>query len=115
VDHLTDRRQNRRYDLRLPLHYRFTEKGSIPRTGSGTTCDMSTNGLSFRTRKPLPVGTHIELIVDWPPRYGDLYPIDLVMTGFIVRSTGGRTGVRSSSRKCRVNAESAAVTYQATA
>lgn len=114
VEHLTDRRNNRRYELRLPLHYRFTEKGSMPRTGMGTTCDMSTNGLSFRTRKPLPVGTHIEIVVDWPPRYGDLYPIDLVMTGFIVRSTGGRTGVRVSSRKFRVNAE-ASISYQATA
>jgi hypothetical protein len=114
VDQLTDRRNNRRYDLRLPLHYRFAEKGSMPRTGSGTTCDMSTNGLSFRSRKALPVGTHIEMIVDWPPRYGDLYPIDLVMTGFIVRSTGGKTAVRVSSRKFRVNA-AAAITYQATA
>ena len=114
VDNLTDRRDNRRYELHLPVHYRFAEKGAMARSGSGTTCDMSTNGLSFRTRKPLPVGTHIEMTVDWPPRYGDLYPIDLVMTGFIVRSAGGKTAVRVSSRKFRVNAEPAA-TYQATA
>ena len=52
--------------------------------------------------------------MDWPPRYGDIYPIDLVMTGFIVRSVGGRTAVRVASRKFRVNAE-AAVAYRATA
>jgi hypothetical protein len=113
VEQLSDRRCNRRYDLRLPLHFRYAEKGAMPRSGSGTTCDLSTSGLSFRTRKPLPVGTHIEMTVDWPPRYGDLYPIDLVMTGFIVRSTAGKTAVRVSSRKFRVN--TAAITYQATA
>jgi len=113
VDHLADRRDNRRYEIRLPLHYRVSEKGAPPRSGSGTTCELSTRGLSFRCRRALPVGTHIEMTVDWPPRYGDIYPIDLVMTGFIVRSMGGRTAVRVSSRKFRVNA--AEVSYQATA
>ncbi|HEY2016781.1 MAG TPA: hypothetical protein VGH38_24925 [Bryobacteraceae bacterium] len=75
---------------------------------------MSTNGLSFRSRKPLPVGTHIEMVVDWPPRFGDIYPIDLVMTGFIVRSAAGTTAVRVASKKFRVN-QAAEVTYQATA
>ena len=114
MENLADRRENRRYEIRLPLHYRVSQKGSMPRCGSGTTCDLSTGGLSFRCRRTLPVGTHIEMTVDWPPRFGDIYPIDLVMTGFIVRSTGGRIGVRVSSRRFRVNA-AAAVKYQATA
>ena len=114
MEHLSDRRDNRRYEIRLPLHYSVSQKGAMPRSGSGTTCDLSTGGLSFRCRRALPVGTHIEMSVEWPPRFGDIYPIDLVMTGFIVRSTGGRTAVRVSSRKFRVSAE-AAVAYQATA
>ena len=114
VEKLADRRDNRRYEIRLPLHYCVSQKGAMPRSGSGTTCDLSTGGLSFRCRRTLPVGTHIEMSVEWPPRFGDIYPIDLVMTGFIVRSTGGRTAVRVASRKFRVSAE-AAVTYQATA
>jgi len=113
VENLADRRDNRRYEIRLPLHYRVSQKGAAPRSGSGTTCDLSTTGLSFRCRRALPVGTHIEMTVEWPPRYGDIYPIDLVITGFIVRSTGGKTGVRVSSRKFRVNA--ASVPYRATA
>jgi hypothetical protein len=113
VENLADRRDNRRYQIRLPLQYRVSQKGAAPRSGSGTTCDLSTTGLSFRCRRALPVGTHIEMTVEWPPRYGDIYPIDLVITGFIVRSTGGKTGVRVSSRKFRVNA--ASVPYRATA
>lgn len=109
-----DRRGNRRYELRLPIHYRVAEKGTMPRTGSGNTCELSTTGLSFRSRKPLPVGAHIELVVEWPSKYGDIYPIDLQITGFIVRSQGGRIGVRVTSRKFRVDS-AAAQPYRATA
>ena len=61
MENLTDRRENRRYEIRLPLHYRVSEKGAPPRSGSGNTCDLSTGGLSFRCRRALPVGTHIEM------------------------------------------------------
>lgn len=67
------------------------------------TREMSTSGLSFRTRKPLPVGSHIEMIVDWPAKYADTQPIDLQLTGFIVRSDGLRTAVRVTSRRFRIN------------
>jgi hypothetical protein len=111
----SDRRESRRYELHLPIHYHFSDKSGTSRSGSATTCDLSTTGLSFRTRKPLPVGIHIELVVDWPTRYGDIYPIDLLMTGFVVRSTSGRTGVRVASRRFRVASEQPAAVYQATA
>jgi hypothetical protein len=98
----TERRAHRRYEVRLSVHYRVSQRGVMARTGTGTTCEMSTSGLSFRTRKPLPVGAHVELIIDWPAKHGDVYPIDLQATGFILRSEGGRTAVRVTSRKFRV-------------
>jgi hypothetical protein len=103
----SDRRTNRRYQLHLPIHYRVSERGSLPCTGSGTTCDMSTTGLSFRCRRTLPIGAHVELLIEWPSRYGDVYPIELQVTGFIVRNDRGRTGVRVTSRKFRVDANTA--------
>ena len=100
----SERRRNRRYDMRLPVHYRVAEKGVMPRTGTGTTCDLSTHGLSFRCRRALPVGAHIELVVDWPSKFGEMYPIELQATGFVVRSNGGRIAVQVTSRKFHVNA-----------
>ena len=97
-----DRRVNRRYDIRLPLHYRVSIKGEPSRSGSGMTIDMSTCGISFRSRKPLPIGAHVEVVVDWPAKYSDVYPIDLQITGFVVRSDSGRSAVRMTSRKFRV-------------
>jgi hypothetical protein len=97
-----DRRASRRYGLHFPLHYQVAQKGSLARFGSATTCDMSAAGLSFRSRKPLPVGAHIEMMVDWPARCGEIYPIGLQVTGFVMRSDTARTAVRVTSRKFRV-------------
>jgi hypothetical protein len=108
-----DRRVNRRYDLRLPVHYRVAQKGLPVRSGSGMTCDVSTTGISFRCRRPLPVGSHIEVTVAWPARYAELYPIDLIITGFVVRSDSGRTAVRMTSR--RFKTESMTAPYRASA
>ncbi len=109
-----DRRINRRYDLRLPLHYRVSQKGQPPRSGSGMSCDLSTSGIAFRCRRPLPVGSHIEMTIAWPARYADMYPMDLVITGFVVRSDSGRTAVRMTSRKFKSD-NMALTPYQASA
>lgn len=94
-----DRRANGRYDLRLPVHYRVSLKGEPTRTGSGTTSDISASGLNFRCRKSLPVGAHIEVLIDWPAKYRDTEPMTLQATGFIVRCDGSRVAVRMTSRK----------------
>lgn len=101
----TERRAEARYDLRLPLHYRISQRGQPVISGSGMTLDISVHGISFRCRKPLPVGVHIEVSVDWPARYGEVYPIELLATGFVVRSDHGRTAIRMTSHKLRVAAE----------
>jgi hypothetical protein len=98
----TERRLNARYDLRLPVHYHVSQKGVISRSGTGLTTDISTTGISFRCRKPLPVGAHVEMVIDWPAKYGEVYPVDLQITGFVVRSDASKTAIRMTSRKFRV-------------
>jgi PilZ domain len=97
-----DRRRDRRYELRLSLHYRVSVKGEAVRAGSGTTQDMSAMGLSFRCRKPLPVGAHIEVMIDWPAKQPEVESMALLLTGFILRSDGNRTAVRVTSRRFKV-------------
>jgi hypothetical protein len=110
-----ERRLNRRFHLRLPVHYRLSLKGEPSRAGSGLTCDISTTGINFRSRRPLPVGAHIEVVVTWPAHYDDIYPIDLQITGFVVRSDNGRTAVRITSHKFRIGSAPAEEPVQATA
>ena len=100
-----ERRGNRRYELHLPLHFRLSQKGAVARWGTGMTRDISTSGLSFRARKPLPLGSHIELVIDWPAKYAETHTIDLHITGFVVRSDSGRTGVRITSHRFRIDTQ----------
>lgn len=97
-----ERRANRRYDLHFPLHYRVSQKGALVRFGTGMTCEIGGAGLSFRCRKALPVGAHVELTIDWPARHDEVYPVSLQVTGFILRSDANRIAVRLTSRKFRV-------------
>ncbi len=99
----SDRRTSKRYEVRLPVRYRATLRGVIDRVGSGMTFEMSAGGLSFRCRKPLPVGAHLEIVIDWPAKHDGIYPLDIQATGFVVRSDGGRTAVHLTSRKFRVH------------
>ena len=97
-----NRRGHGRYDLHLPLHYRLSLKGEPQKTGSATTCEISAMGLSFRSRKPLPLGAHIEILLEWPAKYRDVDPISLLITGFIVRCEGNRVAVRMTSHKFKI-------------
>jgi hypothetical protein len=100
---ITERRADPRYGVRLPLHYRIAQRGQPVISGAGLTLDVSTNGISFRCRKPLPLGVHIEVSVAWPALYRDMYPIDLLGTGFVVRSDRGRAAMRMTSHRLRVS------------
>ena len=109
----TDRRISHRYEIHLPVHYRVSQRGFMGLSGSGTTRELSSTGLSFRCRRALPVGGHLELAIEWPARSSDEKPLELVITGIIIRSDGGRTAVRLTSKRFR--AAEAQQTLRATA
>ena len=92
-----DRRNNQRYGIHIPIQFRFSQKGTTSRWGSGTTGDFSSHGVRFRCRRPVPVGAHIEMVIDWPAKQEGVRPIHLHATGFVVRSTGSEAAVRMTS------------------
>jgi hypothetical protein len=100
VKRVNDRRSSRRYELHLPLHYRVSQRGFLALSGTGTTRELSSSGLSFRCRRPLPVGGHVELSIEWPARHGEA-SMEFIVTGIIIRSDGGRTAVRLTSKRFR--------------
>jgi hypothetical protein len=102
VKDITERRGSQRFPLHLPIQFRIAQKGVTSRWGSGVTCDISALGLSFRCRRPLPLGAHIEILIDWPARHDGVYPVDLRATGFIIR-TGPKVAVRMTSHSLRVD------------
>ena len=98
-----DRRRSTRFGVHLTLRYRQSEKGVQHRWSNGVTRDMSKDGVAFKSGHPLPVGSHVELRIDWPVRQEANRPIDLQATGFVVWSGSGETAVRISSHKFRVH------------
>ena len=94
-----NRRLVQRFNLRLNLRYRVSEKGVEHRWSTGTTRDLSREGLGIKPRRALPVGSHIEIRVDWPARYESVHPVELQITGFVIRSENGRAAVRISSHR----------------
>ena len=77
----------------------------MSRWGNGTIHDISSSGISFRTRRPLPVGGHVELIIDWPATHDDRYPITLHATGFVVRRSGNKIAVQIPSPRFVIQTE----------
>lgn len=98
-----DRRRATRFGVHLTLRYRQSEKGVQHRWNNGVTRDMSKDGVAFKSGHPLPVGSHVELRIDWPVRQEASRPIDLQATGFVVWSGSGETAVRISSHRFRVH------------
>src|SRR5690242_18442534 len=109
-----ERRFNQRFGVHMPIHFRVSQRGAASRWGSGTTGDFSSTGVRFRCRRPLPVGAHIEMIVDWPAVQEGNRQIHLHATGFIVRANGNEAAVRMTSCRFQV-AEAAEAPMGATA
>jgi hypothetical protein len=109
----TDRRKSPRFEVHLTLRYRVSQKGIENRWSTGITRDMSKDGVIFKSRRPLPVGAHVEIRIDWPARYQAVYPVDLQATGFVVRSEHGRTAVCINSHRFLVNSDADLLTKTA--
>jgi hypothetical protein len=101
----SERRLCRRYRIVTAIRYRVSERGTIPRWRAGKTCDLSSTGISFRCRHPLPPDAHLEMVIDWPSKRGGIHPICLRAAGHVVRSDNGKVAVWMTS--CRMVIETA--------
>ncbi len=93
---------NRRFNLHLPVHFRVSQKGETSRWATGITCEISSNELTLRCRKPLPIGAHIEMAIEWPARQSEA-PMELIATGFVVRSSASKASVTMTAHRFRTD------------
>jgi len=89
-----DRRSDRRYDLALELRWKLIRRRRVLDTGTGTTLDLSSGGVLFESERHLPAGGNIELSISWPVLLHNVSPLQLVITGRVVRATGRRAAIR---------------------
>ncbi len=106
-----DRRSDRRYDLSLELRWKLIRRRRVLDAGVGTTLDLSSGGVLFQSERQLPAGAHVELAISWPVLLHNVAPLQLVISGRIVRAAGQKAAIRTIQhefRTARLSAENRA-------
>lgn len=88
-----DRRDDRRYQIQLEVRWKLIRRRRVLDTGVGHTVDLSSGGILFDPGRQLPVGLNVELAIAWPVLLRNEAPMQLVVSGRIVRCSGNRTAV----------------------
>jgi hypothetical protein len=96
-----DRRYDKRYHLQLELRWKLIRRRKIQDTGAGRTIDLSSGGVLFEASRPLPEGLNVELSIAWPVLLHNVAPMQLVVSGKIVRSAGGYTAILINAHEFR--------------
>jgi len=96
-----DRRNDRRYGLQLDVKWKLIRRRRVLETGTGHTVDLSSGGLMFDAGRHLPAGLNVELSITWPVLLHNVAPLQLVVSGRIVRTDGQRIAVRAVQHEFR--------------
>ena len=86
-----ERRLHRRFPIALEVQYQLRKK--VAHFGSGRTLNISSGGILFQTKDPLPSSGEIDLALDWPILLDDGCPLKLLVYGQITRSDARGTAV----------------------
>jgi hypothetical protein len=96
-----ERRLDRRYGIQLDLRWKLIRRRRVLETGTGHTIDLSSGGIHFETDRPLPTGLNVELSIAWPAMLQNMAPLQLVVSGKVVRSDGRRTAIQKHQHEFR--------------
>jgi len=96
-----DRRADRRYLIQLELRWKLIRRKKVHDAGVGRTIDISSGGILFDASRELPAGLNVELSISWPVLLHDMAPLQLFVTGRIVRSKASQTAIRMTQHEFR--------------
>ena len=96
-----DRRENRRYGIRLDVKWKLIRRRRVLDAGSGNTVDLSSGGLLIDAGRHLPEGLDMEVAIAWPVMLRNVAPLQLVVSGRIVRAKGPHVAVRTVQHEFR--------------
>ncbi|MBZ5625962.1 MAG: PilZ domain-containing protein [Acidobacteriia bacterium] len=96
-----ERRYDRRYQLQLELRWKLIRRKKVLDSGAGRTIDLSSSGILFDAVQALPVGLNVELSVSWPVLLHNVAPMQLVVSGRIVRSSGSQVAIHVTQHEFR--------------
>jgi hypothetical protein len=90
-----ERRDDRRYDMKLELRWKLVRRRRVIDSGVGFTLDLSRGGVRFHAGRVMPVGLNVELAIAWPARLHNVAPMQLSIQGKILRSAQGWAAIRT--------------------
>jgi hypothetical protein len=99
-----DRRADRRYGLHLDLKWKLIRRRRILDSGTGNTIDLSSGGVMFDAGRHLPEGLNVEVAISWPVLLHSVAPLQLVISGRIVRAKGRHVAIRTMQHEFRTAA-----------
>ncbi len=97
------------FPLRLELRYRTKPPRAGEAVGTGRSLWISSDQILFLSDQPLEPGTNIEVSLAWPARLDNRTPLQLCVTGQVVRCSETAVSVRISRHEFRTRIGSAAV------
>ena len=89
-----NRRASKRYAVRTLVQYRTSGGARDSAWKCGRTLDMSVSGILIDTPEGLPVGSTVELAIDWMGLYHGKPMVRLFVIGSVVRNDGRGTALR---------------------
>jgi c-di-GMP-binding flagellar brake protein YcgR len=98
-----DRRQDRRYRIHLDLRWKLIRRRRVLETGVGKTVDLSSGGILFDAGRQLPVGLNVELSISWPVLLRNEAPMQLIVSGRVVRTSQNTTAVAMAQHEFRTS------------
>jgi hypothetical protein len=96
-----ERRQDRRYELRLDLKWKLIRRRRVLDSGTGASVDVSSGGVLFDAGRHLPEGLNVELSISWPVLLHNVAPLRLVVMGRIRRSNGRLAAIQTVQHQFR--------------
>jgi len=96
-----ERRFDRRYRIDLELRWKLIRRRKVRDTGVGRTLDVSSGGVLFDATRPLPVGMNVELSISWPVLLHNVAPLQLVISGRIIRANGSKVAIHMNQHEFR--------------
>jgi len=99
-----ERRGDRRYEIQLETRWKLIRRRRVLDSGVGRTVDLSSGGVLFDCGRALPAGLNAELAIAWPVLLHNVAPLQLIVSGRIVRSAGNRNAIRIAQHEFRTMA-----------
>jgi hypothetical protein len=96
-----ERREDRRYTLRLAVKWKLIRRRLVLDSGVGQTIDLSSGGILFNAGREMPEGLKVELSIAWPVMLHEVARLQLLSAGRIVRSNSPQVAFQMTTHQFR--------------